>query len=69
YTVFGVHGLRAAWRFADGAHLVLYANLSEATIAYEGCTEELLYGEPRRQGAESGCVLEPWSVRWYLACA
>ncbi|MHB8253223.1 MAG: malto-oligosyltrehalose trehalohydrolase, partial [Acidiferrobacter sp.] len=42
YTVFGVHGLRAAWRFADGAHLVLYANLSEATIAYEGCTEELL---------------------------
>ena len=64
YEVFGTHGLRVAWRFADGADLVLYANLSKDWLSCDVAPGPLLYREPACEALDPPRDLGPWAVRW-----
>jgi len=69
YEGFATHGLRVAWRLADGANLVLYANLGEGRIMHGVGSETLLYREPVCEKESQEGDLGPWAVRWYLSDA
>ncbi len=69
FGLFGVRGLWAAWRLADGAILRLCANLGPDEAVAAGAPAApppiTLY-ETRARGAAADVRLDPWEVRWGL---
>ncbi|MFY9980354.1 MAG: malto-oligosyltrehalose trehalohydrolase [Candidatus Sulfotelmatobacter sp.] len=68
YTLVGDHGLRAAWRFGDGAELTLLANLSTDSISsVNTAASEIIYlSEEVRESDLKRGTLPPWSVAWLM---
>ena len=67
YRTFGDGGLRASWRFEDGAELVLIANVGQKPIMCEPAAGALLYSEHRESKDFLPEQLGAWAVRWYLS--
>jgi maltooligosyltrehalose trehalohydrolase len=54
--------LTATWRMGDGATLALLANLSDHAVPHGG----LEFSGSQLWGGNTGDLLPPWSVAWYL---
>ena len=65
------HGLRVAWRLADGSRLTLLANVGPAPCSTDGTPQgRLLHATSAEIQPMTDCTrLPPWSAAWYLAAA
>lgn len=67
YEVVEAAGLRAFWRYADGAVLSLCANFGEAPLPVKEPEGRLLYDLSGPPAGPVGQGLGRWGVRWYLS--
>ena len=70
YALLDERALRVDWPFADGARLVLLANLGDRPLAAaERPAGRILYAHGQAGSNDDGVMLPPWSTGWWLVPA